>query len=109
MSVFNYIGQALQYFENPTQARDVQSVMSLEEINLNEEKPNPSSSFFRKVTNLASSIYDTVADSPSFTQVALTVALLGFSFFPVYCEQRALDKDVAYAVARGAGAALKHL
>lgn len=44
---------------------------------------------------------------PTFIQVGCVVAIVSIGFFPAYFAQVALGKDMAYAVARGAGAALK--
>src|SRR5262245_28024443 len=47
--------------------------------------------------------------SPAIIQGALTAGLVGLTFYPAYQAQVAGGRDVAYAVARGAGAALKYL
>lgn len=58
---------------------------------------------------MALDAYEAVYESPTAIQVSLTIALLGLTFFPACRAQLADGKDMAYAVARGAGASLKYL
>lgn len=64
---------------------------------------------FSKSKNIRSKISHSISESFVLIQVSFVVALFAIGFFPVYYSQRADDKDMAYAVARGAGSALKLL
>jgi ferredoxin-NADP reductase len=76
-------------------------------------EPAKSSVLFRKITDITSTItstlWDKVRDPQVLIPVALTVVLLSFSFFPALGLHIAAGKGVSYAVARAAGAVLKHL
>lgn len=59
--------------------------------------------------NLALGVYDFSCNAPEYIQAAFVVLLWSVSFFYMYDVQRENEQDMAYAIVRGTGAAIKCL